>query len=231
MKTQNTVSLRLRTAFIVVTILLIAMFAFSPAVRAFARQGIIQLRQLLISHDPTYAEQFESRINSGTPTATLEPDLPTVEWQAPPLLMLKEASMQAGFSAYQVNDLPENMGVITRFVTVPDPANPFTRVTTTYQSGATTLVFTQTLYEPDSTDQILPVGNATVIEVTIQGVSGTWIENLRLSTYVDDQNKVALQYANLLIWEKDGFEFQLQSTPGLSLEELLKIAESIHYSG
>jgi hypothetical protein len=44
---------------------------------------------------------------------------------------------------------------------------------------------------------------------------------------VDDQNAVAPQYANVLIWEKDGFEFRLQSTPGLSLEDMLKIAESI----
>jgi hypothetical protein len=44
---------------------------------------------------------------------------------------------------------------------------------------------------------------------------------------VDDQNKVAPQFANILIWEKDGFEFWLQSTPGLSLEDMMKIAESI----
>ena len=227
MKTQKPASLRLRTAFIVVTVLLVAMFAFSPVVRAFARQGIIQLRQLLISHDPTYAEQFESRINSGTPTATLEPDLPTVEWQAHPLLTLEEASIQAGFPAYQVSDVPENASVVMRFVSLPDANNRFTRITTTYQSSETTLVFTQTSYESDSAEQVLPAGNATVTTVTVQGVQGTWIEGLRLSTYVDENNKVALQYANLLIWEKDGFEFQLQSTPGLSLEELLKIAKSI----
>ncbi|HEX2998318.1 MAG TPA: DUF4367 domain-containing protein, partial [Anaerolineales bacterium] len=75
-------------------------------------------------------------------------------------------------------------------------------------------------------EQTLPVGNATVTSITIQGVQGTWIEDLRLSTYVDENNKVALQSANILIWEKDGFEFQLQSTPGLSLEEMLRIAES-----
>jgi hypothetical protein len=73
----------------------------------------------------------------------------------------------------------------------------------------------------------MPVGDATVTGTTVQGVDGTWIEGLRLSTYVDDQNKVAPQFANVLIWEKDGFEFWLQSTPGLSLEDMLKIAESI----
>jgi hypothetical protein len=228
MKTQP--NLRLRTALIIATLLLGSLLAFSPAVRAFAMQGIVQLKHWLISHDPTYAEQYETRINSSTPTATLPPDLPTIEWQAPALLTLEEASTQAGFHAYQVNNMPKNTNVVMRFVSLPDANNRFTRVTTTCQSSETTLVLTQTSYESDSAEQVLPAGNATVTTVTVQGVQGTWIKGLRLSTYVNDQNKVAPQFANILIWEQDGFEFELQSTPGLSLEEMLKIAESIHYS-
>jgi hypothetical protein len=38
---------------------------------------------------------------------------------------------------------------------------------------------------------------------------------------------VVAQYANVLAWKKDNFEFWLQSSPGLSLENMLEIAESI----
>jgi hypothetical protein len=216
---------RFRTAFVVAAILLASLFIFSPTARAFAQRGIIQLGRLLISHDPTYAEQFETQINSGTPTAT--PNPAPIEWQAPSILTADEASTQAGFPARQIGNPPDNMNIVARFVTTPDPNNPFTQVTTTYQSDGLTLVFAQALYQSSDVQMDLPVGDATVTEVTVQGVKGTWIENLRLSTYVDDQNAVAPQYANVLIWEKDGFEFRLQSTPGLSLEDMLKIAESI----
>jgi hypothetical protein len=227
MGTENHSIRHLGTAVAAAALFLVLLFAFSPTVRVFAQQGVIQLGRLLISHDPTYAEQFETRINSGTPTATTEPDPVPVEWQAPPLLTVDEASTQAGFPTRQIGSLPENMNIVARFITQPDSVNFSTQITTTYQSGGLVLVFGQRLYEPDSTQQVMPVGDATVTGTTVQGVDGTWIEGLRLSTYVDDQNKVALQFANVLIWEKDGFEFWLQSTPGLSLEDMLKIAESI----
>jgi hypothetical protein len=225
MRTQNNVNLHLRTALIAVAFMLVSVLAFSPDARVLAMQGITQLK-LLLTHDPTYAEQYENKINSSTSTATANP-VP-LEWQAPPLLTLEEASAQAGFPAYQISDLPQNANMVARFVTLPDVINPFTRITTTCQSGETTFVLSQTSNEPDSTEQVLPVGDATVMEIIVQDVRGTWIENLRLSTYVDEQNNVAPQFANVLIWNKDGFEFRLQSTPGLSLDEMLKIAESIH---
>jgi hypothetical protein len=227
MRTENHAIGYLRTAVALAALFLVLLFVFSPTARAFAQQGIIQLGRLLISHDPTYAEQFETRINSGTPTATREPDPAPVEWQAPPLLTVDEASTQAGFPSRQIGSLPENLSIVARFITQPDSVNRFTQVTTTCHSQEFILVFNQRLYEPDSAQQVMPVGDATVTEITVQGVKGNWIEELRLSTYVDDQNKVAPKFANVLVWEKDGFEFWLQSTPGLSLEDMLKIAESI----
>ncbi|HEX2995038.1 MAG TPA: hypothetical protein VHP14_09440, partial [Anaerolineales bacterium] len=151
MRTQSATNLRLRTAFVFTMLLLASLLAFSPAVRAFAKQGILQLKHLLISHNPTYAEEYEVKINSDTPTAP-PPALPTIEWQAPQILTLDEASAQAGFPAYQVSDLPEGTSIIMRFVTLPDATNTFTRITTTYQSGETTLVLSQTLYELNSAE-------------------------------------------------------------------------------
>jgi hypothetical protein len=216
---------RLAVGFSLAVLLFVLTFLISPAARSYAQELILRLGRLVLSSEPTYAEQYENKISSGLPKATAEP-VP-VEWQAPSLLTLDEASAQAGFPVSEITALPDDMMIIARFVSLPEAGNPFTRVTTTRQSGATTLAFSQTAYEPDAESQLLPVGESLVAPVTVQGVEGLWIENLRLSTYVDENNRVAPQFASLLVWEKDGFEYGLQSTPGLPLDEMLVLANSV----
>jgi len=116
--------------------------------------------------------------------------------------------------------------LMARYVTLPGANNPFTCVTTTYSNGQQNLAFSQSVYQPGAASQTLPVGESPVVEITVQGVTGLWVENLRLSTYADENNQVAPQYANLLVWEKAGVEYGLQSTPGLSQEEMLLMANS-----
>jgi len=71
------------------------------------------------------------------------------------------------------------------------------------------------------------VGSAPVQEVQLRGSQGLWIENLRLSTYVEPGHQVALQYANLLRRSEGGFEFELSTNPGLPLEAVLQMAKAI----
>jgi hypothetical protein len=226
-KTQSMPLRRFTLGFALAALALALMFVFSPSARAYAQEIIYQIGRLFISHEPTYAEQFEKKINSGTPTATADPKAVPLQWQAPPLLSVAEASAQAGLPISEIADLPEGMNIATRFVTLQDENNPFTQVTTTYNYGASSIVLSQTLYKPDAASQKLPVGESAVTQVTVQGANGLWIENMRLSTYVDDNNLVALKFASVLIWEKDGFEYWLQSTPGLSLDEMLNMANSV----
>ncbi len=206
---------------------LILTLVFSASVRAYAQEIFTQIGQWLISDEPTYAEQFETQINLETPTVHSTADPIPLEWQAPPLLTLAEATAEAGFPVFEMTALPENLQLVARFVTLPDEENPFTRVTTTYHSSTANLVLSQTSYLPDASPQTLPIGESPTQPITVQEVSGLWIEALRLSTYVDDNNQVAPQFANLLIWEKDGFEFWLQSTPGLPQADMLAIANAI----
>ena len=217
---------RWATGFALAALSVTLMLAFSPQARAYAQALILKIGNLFITHEPTYAEQFETRINSGTPTVTPASSPIPVEWQAPPLLTLEEASTQAGFSVADIANLPGNLPLMARYVTLPDANNPFTCVTTTYSNGQENLTFSQTVYQSGAASQTLPVGESPVVEITVQGVTGFWVENLRLSTYVDENNQVAPQYANLLVWEKAGVEYGLQSTPGLSQDEMLLIANS-----
>jgi hypothetical protein len=227
MKTQSIPLRRFALGLSLAALVLVLTLIFSPAARAYAQGLILKIGNLFITHEPTYAEQFETRINSGTPTVTPASSPVPIEWQAPPLLTLDEASTQAGFPVTDISNLPGNLPLVARFVTLPDTENSFTCVTATYSDGQQNLVFGQTVYQSKAASQTLPVGASPVVQVTVQNVNGLWIDNLRLSTYVDENNQIAPQFANLLVWEKDGVEYWLQSTPGLPQEEMLVIANSV----
>lgn len=203
---------------------LVLALIFSPPVRAFAQNVLLQLGKFFITHEPTYAEQYEQSLENPDHSPAATDSLPVMEWQAPALLTLAEAESQAGFLVAEIPNPPTGWNLVTRFVTLPDANNLFTRVTTTFQAGQSILVLTQTRFEPGAPDETLPVGQAPTGPVTVQGLPGLWIENLRLSTYVDENNQIAPRFANLLVWEQAGFEFRLQSTPGLALAKMLEIA-------
>jgi hypothetical protein len=207
-------------------ILLLTLLLALP-VRVNAWQGVINLGRIFFSNEPTYAERFEDRINNGALSSTDAPDSTAVEWQELSLLSQMEATNQAGFQVYQINQMPGDFKMVVRYVTLPNEETLNTKVTTSYQSGEQMLVFSQTRSDLDVSPLLLPVGDAEISEVVVQNTTGTWISGLRLSTYVDEQNTVVAQYANVLAWKKDNFEFWLQSSPGLSLENMLEIAESI----
>ena len=209
-------------------LILVLALIFSPPVRTFAQHVLLHLGKLFMTQEPTYAEQYEQKLGNPDPLLAATASLPVVEWQALPLLTLAEAESQAGFLVAEILNLPTGWNLVTRFVTSPDASTPFTRVTTTYQTGQSILVLNQTRFEPGAPEEMLPVGEAPAGPVTVKGLPGLWIENFRLSTYVDKNNRVAPQFANLLVWEQAGFEYRIQSTPGLALAEMLEIADLVH---
>lgn len=217
---------RLASGFSLALLILLAVLMFSPPARAYAQEIISRIGSLFISDAPTYAEQFENKLQEGllpTSDPNVEPEF--IEWQPPALLTIAEAASQAGFEVYDLVDIPPGYELISRGVMQPDEGEGATRVSATWQSPQGPLVFSQTAWAAGAAPQTLPVGEAPAEKVSVQGVEGIWIEGLRLSTYVEN-NAVAPKYANLLIWEKDGFEFWLQSSAGLSQAEMLTIANS-----
>jgi len=202
----------------------VSLLAF-PTVRTYAQAILYHIGHLILSDAPTYAEQYEESLQTAAPS--LAPSQQAVEWQANPLLTLGEAQVQAGFRVAELTNLPSDLTLAVRRVNLPDDQNPYTAVITVYQSADQMLTLRQLMYEPWAETQTLPVGDALVQEVQLRGSQGLWIENLRLSTYVEQDHQVALQYANLLRWSEDAFEFELSTSPGLSLETMLQMAEAI----
>ncbi|MEJ2710731.1 MAG: hypothetical protein P8074_24175 [Anaerolineales bacterium] len=218
---------RLASGFSLALLILLAVLVFSPLGRAYAQEIFARIGNLFISDAPTYAERFENKLQEGLlPTSDPNAEPETIEWQPPALLTVAEASSQAGFEVYNLVDIPAEYELIYRGIMPPNEDESATRVSATWQSPQGALVFSQTkVWAAGADPRTLPVGEAPAEKVSVQGVEGIWIEGLRLSTYVEN-NTVAPLYANLLIWEKDGFEFWLQSSAGLSQAEMLTIANS-----
>ena len=216
---------RLASGFSVALLILLAVLVFSPLGRAYAQEIFARIGNLFISDAPTYAERFENKLQEGLlPTSDPNSEPETIEWQPPALLTVAEASSQAGFEVYDLVDIPPKYKLTSREVMPSNKDERATRVSATWQSPGGPLVFSQTRVT-GADPHTLPVGEAPAEKVSVQGVEGIWIESLRLSTYVEN-NQVAPEYANLLIWEKDGFEFWLQSSAGLPQAEMLTIANS-----
>lgn len=227
MESHSIFQRRLATGFSLALLVLLAVLVFSPPARAYAQEILFRIGNLLISDAPTYAEQFENKLQAGLlSTSDANAGREIIEWQPPALLTVAEAASQSGFEVYDLVDTPSEYELIARQVMQPNEEEGAMRVSTIWQSPQGSLVFSQTKALAAGTDpHTLPVGEAPVKKVSVQGVEGVWIEGLRLSTYVEN-NAVAPKYANLLIWERDGFEFWLQSSAGLSQAEMLSIANS-----
>lgn len=198
-----------------------------PPTRAFAQYLVHQLGNLFITNQPTYAEQYEALLRQPR-SENIQPTNPSpIEWKSLGLLSLSEAENLAGFPVLELVTLSGDMTLKHRTVTQPDEQNPCISVISAYQSGKQKFVLRQSVCDPQTKALILPVGESPTKAVSVQGADGIWIENLRLSTSIDQNNQVSPEYANVLIWEKDGYQFWLQSNPGLSLEIILDLASTL----
>ncbi len=207
------------------TVLLALVVSVFPPTRAMAEAVYHGFIGWFFSHTPTYAELYETRLLTATPTRAEM--YPTVEWTVPTNLSIEAASAQAGFPVYEITAFPADATMQARQVIQPDEVNRFTSIISSYQMESVTIVLTQTQYEPDAVAREMPVGDSPVVAVMIGEMDATWIEDLRLSTTVEDMNKVAKKYANELVWEDNGYEFWLQSTPGLPMAVMLSLAETV----
>ena len=198
-----------------------------PAGRAYALNVIVQLGHLIVSTEPTHAEQFEAARQTATEAPAAEASPAPVAWQANVLLTREEAQAQAGFAIAQLGEAPAGLALVVRLVTPPGDDSPYTAGVTTYQGEGATLTLRQLAYAPNAAAEKLPVGEALVQEVSVGGQPGVWLEGLRLSTYVNEAEQVAPQFANLLVWQAGEFAFWLQTTPGLPLEAMRQLAEGL----
>lgn len=206
---------------------LVLLFSVSPAARVYAQEIIYQIGQWLISHQPTAAAQFENKLDSGEVGVSNISSSEVIEWQAPVWMSADEAEALLGFKVYQLQLNGFDVEPIFREVQTGLDENTSAYVSTVYGLQQGSLVFRQTEMIAGTDQKDLPVGDAEVKQVALLQGDAYWIKDLRLSTYVNEDNKVEPKFANVLVWEDNGFEFWLQTSPGLALEDMLLLARGI----
>lgn len=215
-------------------IIIVGVFLTLPALRSFAQDIIREIGAFRISTEPTEAEQDVARFNSGTPTALppiLEPGVtPVRQVYSMRRLTVEQAEAEVGFHAYAPTYVPDGYVLSGRDTWMRD-GQPIWGdhrmvVDTNYTNGGTShFVIWQNLYREGYVED-LPIGDSPVLDVTVRGYAGVWIEQVQRGVSMDGQEHWHTVGVNILIWEENGFTFWMQSN-ALDLDEMLKIAESL----
>ncbi|MDP3451237.1 MAG: hypothetical protein Q8R87_11710 [Anaerolineaceae bacterium] len=222
--------------------LLLALFSLAiPPVRAFAQEIVQNIGNFFFVDQPTDAENYVATMQSGTPTTTPDPTIVakiTPQFFETKILSVADASAKAGYAVYTIGEMPDRYTLSTRDVL-------FTGQTITTDTSyrmvldpplndglqfAAIIALAQTLTNEATNPWITGTGDIPVIEVSVRGVKGAWIEQIPIYPFQNEEGEWDYARWNQLIWSENGFTFVLQTnlpTNMLSPDELIKIAESI----
>jgi hypothetical protein len=241
-KLMKTFSPRPRYQALSVSLALIAILVLItltvPPVRAFAQEIIRQIGNFAISSAPTDAEQYVTTLESGTPTSTLDPQRVIPDEQIADRLTSAQAGKKAGFLVYEAAYIPAGYQLASRDVLTSTQS---TTIDASYrmeldpplhngQQMAGIIAIEQILVYNGSPAWDKGVGDIPLIDVTVRGQPGVWLEQVPVIPFQDDQGEWDYARWNQLIWAEAGYTFMIQTNmPSdlLPLEELLKIAGSL----
>lgn len=206
--------------------LIAALFLALPPLRSFAQEIIRKIGTITITNEPNPAETRLNELLSGTPTPT--PDFNQETWSY--VLQEKtgaELAAAAGYPVYLPDYIPEGYEVIARQAI--GSADAATSAFTLYRRVETSdfLQVRQTPSTGNSIDEwTLQAGTTPVVDVTVRGLPGVWLEDYPITVTKDVQEGWTLLGQNLLLWEEAGFTFVIASQK-LPLDDLLHVAESL----
>jgi hypothetical protein len=220
-----------------IAILIVVTLTVSP-IRALAQEVIRQIGNFVITNEPTDAEQYVATLESGTPTLTPNPEREIPEEMIVGRLTVAQASDKAGFAVYAPAYLPEGYQLSTRDVLTTGQS---TTISADYQieldpplhNGQQMrgiIAITQNDVYSGTQAWNQGVGDTPIVDVTVRGLPGVWVEQVPIYPFQDDQGKWDYARWNQLIWAEAGYTFMIQANiPAdlLPLAELLKIAESL----
>ncbi|MFD3166789.1 hypothetical protein [Herpetosiphon sp. NSE202] len=183
--------------------------------RALATNILHELGLVQITNAPTYADMIAA---GQTPTPQ-PPSVPQVSFTFDTQLTeLAPIQAQAGYSVYQVDSLPAGVELQDRDIQhVVD--NDYAIATAYKQSGESRMIILIQVREGKMLTNV-PVGAAQTESVTINGAPGVWVDGV---TFYDQEDGV--MPSNKLIWNADGFSFQLVGVPSKALA--LQLAASV----
>jgi len=209
-------------AVIAALVIAVGAVALVPPVRAWGRGVLARFEALIITDAPTWPEVVIDTPPAPTPIGqpTSTPVLGPL-----PVLTIEEANDVAGFQVLSPEYVPAGYRVVARRVYVVE-AGVFVRTTCATESGEERVSISQVRYVPGRYEEEFPVGDAPTMDVTVRGQPGLRVEGAKLGIRNDDSGGSELYGVNVLIWEEEDDLFRLTSNE-LTLEELLKIAESL----
>ena len=235
-------NIRVRTAFaMMVMVVIIAALIATPQGRAFAQEIIRRIGNFVITDEASDAEKYVATLQSGTPTPTVDPNWVCTDCPEPVvvgLLTIEQASAKAGFPVYEPTYIPLGYQLSSR-----DVLNTGSSITAhmSYRieldpplhdglQMAGIIAISQTLVSSDAQPWETGVGDIPIVDVTVRGQPGVWLEQVPIIPFQDQQGEWDYERWNQLIWSEDGYNFMLQTNmPSdiLPLAELLKMAESL----
>lgn len=218
-------TLPLRAALIALTLIVaFGLVGAIPSVQAFAQSLLQQIGPVVITDNPTAAEQYAQVGEAADPSASPTP-LPAVGNEVQ-TLSRTEAREQYGFDALEPGYLPQGYEPVDEPQLFRQPSGSMVSHRS-YTSDGTDVYLSiqQSTYREEDTQQFA-VGDAKVSEVTVRGQKGTWIEQANVMTVGDGKGGNRILPVNYLMWEEDGSFFVIDSS-SLGLDEILQIAESL----
>lgn len=212
-----------------------------PEVKAFANGFITRIGNLIFKEGPTDAQVYVATMQSGTPTATFDPNKKCTDCPTPQvvgLLSIAEVSEQAGYPVLEAQYIPQGYHISGRDVLFTGKT---ITVDTSYdmelnpplhdgEQMSAIISITQTRFLDENEPWQKNVGDVPVVDVTVRGNPGVWLEQIPIYPFQNESGDWQYAYWNQLIWSENGFNFVLQTnlpSSMLSLNELQKIADSM----
>lgn len=225
MKTSIFAKLTARSAVVVVALLavMISLSLTIQPVRALAGQILGQVGLFNFTNGQAIPDEWIGQKNFGG-VSNAAP-MPVKDLMG---LSQEEVEQQAGFAVLTPGYVPQCFGLNSRIVLLEQTTpGVLTAYLCSGQSGYEdvflNVIQTQLGNEPKVEFQI---GDAQPVEVTVRGHAGLWIEQAPIGVRSNREGATELMPVNMLVWEEDGFHFQMQSNQ-LAKEEMVKVAESL----
>lgn len=218
--------------------LVMAIWLYPPG-RAWARAILAQSGPVIITDDPTLPEQMLTRTPTPPPTKTpaapssddLEASQPGIGMPDASVADAVTASGLAGFAVFVPHYVPTGYELM-RIQPLQSQDGTFYEVSTEYQNPHERdgYFLLRQIYAPSSEqgDPTFewPMGNAPVVELTVRGQPGVWVEQSNQGQTYNEAGEPVLSQWNMLLWQEDDFLFWFFSK-NLSQDETLKVAESL----
>lgn len=212
---------RVALALGVLLVLLTTTLVVSPAARAFSQTVLRQVGLITFTAE-TMPEPDERPLP--TPNATSTPiAFPRPQYASELEQVTSEAGFQPMLPAYLPEGYQQDKLVAMEYLS--DASEHVAWGTSARYVTADGLQYLDVQQARFNTAQEFPIGDTPIVDVTVRGHEGVWLEQA-----LEAPEAIAeppYNQVSILLWDEDGYTISI-FTNSLPLEELLKVADSLH---